>query len=89
MMNSVQFLCQEVSCTNFLPVCVISCAPSVGSPSVKGMCDVSLYHCSKMSGRGTNRALVYLVPQAEVVSILVDSWVRTGVPACGLSCTAW
>jgi hypothetical protein len=42
----------------------------------------SFHHCSKMSGRGTNRTLVYPVPQAEIISILTDSRVRTGVPAC-------
>jgi hypothetical protein len=38
--------------------------------------------CSKMSGRGTSRALVYPGHQAEVISIIIDCWVRTGVPAC-------
>jgi len=79
-MNSVWFLCEERLTTDFLAVHVISCAPSMRSPSVKGICGVSFHH-GKTSGRGTNRALVYLVGQAEVISITVDSWVRTGVLA--------
>jgi len=78
--NSVWFLCEERSSTDFLAVHVISCAPSMRSPSVKGMCDVSFHH-SKTSGRATNRAFVYLVCQAEFTSITVDTWVRTGVLA--------
>jgi len=88
-MNSVWFLCEERSSTHFLAVHVISCAPSMRSPTVEGMCGVS-FHCSKTLGRGINRALVYLVGQAEVISITVDSWVRTGgLSICGLSFTAW
>jgi len=78
--NSVWFLCEERSSTDFFSVHVTSCAPSMRSPSVKGMCDVS-YHHSKTSGRGTDRVFVYLVDQAEFTSIIVDSWVRTGVLA--------
>ena len=78
--NSVWFLCEERSSTDFLAVHVINCAPSMRSPCVKGLCDVS-FHRSKTSGRGTDRALVYRVVQAEVISITVDSWVRTGVLA--------
>ena len=78
--NSVWFLCEERSSTDFLAVHIISCAPSMRNPSVKGMCDVSFHH-SKTSGRGTNRALVYPVCQAEVISITVDSWFRQGVLA--------
>jgi hypothetical protein len=78
--NSVWCLCEEGSCTDFSAFHVISCAPSVRSPSVTCMCDVSFHH-TKTSGRGTNRALVYLVDQAEFISITVDSWVRTGVLA--------
>jgi len=40
---------------------------------------MSVFTSSKKSGRGTNRVLVYLVCQAEVIFITVDSWVRTGV----------
>jgi len=42
---------------------------------------MSVFTSSKTSGRGTNRALVYPVGRAEVISITVDSWVRTGVLA--------
>jgi len=45
------------------------------------VCVMSVFTCSKTSGRGTNRVLVYPVCQAEVMSIAVDSWVRTGVLA--------
>ena len=78
--NSVWFVCEERSSTGFFSVHVTSCAPYMRSRSDKGMCDVS-YHHSKMSGMGTDRTFVYLVGQAEFTSIIVDSWVRTGVLA--------
>ena len=78
--KSVWFLCEEGSCTDFLAVHVMSCKPSMRSPSVRGIWDVS-FHRSNTSGRGTKRPLVYRVGQAEVITITVDSWVRTGVLA--------
>ena len=78
--NSVWFVCEERSSTDFLSVHVINCAPSVRSPSVKDMCDVG-YHHTKTSGRGTKRAFMYPVGQAEFISIILDSFVRTGVLA--------
>jgi hypothetical protein len=48
---------------------------------VSKVCVMSVFTSSKTSGRGTNRALVYLVCQAEVIFFTVDSWVRTGVLA--------
>jgi len=49
-----------------------------GVPVLK-VCVMSVFTSSKTSGRGTNRALVYQVCQAEFISITVDSWIRTGV----------
>jgi len=51
-----------------------------GVPVLK-VCVMSVFTSSKTSGRGTNRVLVHLVCQAEVISITVDTWVRTGVLA--------
>ena len=42
---------------------------------------MSVVTSSKISGRGTNRVLVYLVCWSEVIFITDDRWVRTGVLA--------
>ena len=51
-----------------------------GVPVLK-VCVMSVFTSSKTSCRGTNRAMVYLVCHAEVISITIDGWVRTGVLA--------
>jgi hypothetical protein len=64
--------------TSFLSM--LSAVHHLWEVPVLKVCVMSVFTSSK-TGRGTNRALVYLVCQAEFISFTVERWVRTGVLA--------